>query len=110
VPERLTHPSAHDTLESWRQDGDEEIPMARMTEEKRYALAWLDEQARHSSDFHLRIWNYALLSRCGKSPPNFVLAELDPWASTSWDRRDKDVGTLIKSAQDDQKIVPARPI
>jgi len=30
-----------------------------MTEEKRYALDWIDEHARRFSDFHLRIWNYA---------------------------------------------------
>jgi hypothetical protein len=33
--------------------------MAMMTSEKRYALEWIDEQARRFSDFHLRIWNYA---------------------------------------------------
>src|SRR6266851_3206294 len=38
---------------------DKEMPMAIMTNEKRYALEWIDEHARRFSDFHLRIWNYA---------------------------------------------------
>ena len=33
--------------------------MATMTNEKRYALEWIDEYAGRFSDFHLRIWNYA---------------------------------------------------
>jgi hypothetical protein len=33
--------------------------MAAKTNEKRYALEWIDEHARRFSDFHLRIWNYA---------------------------------------------------
>ena len=33
--------------------------MAIMTNEKRYALEWIDEHARRFSDFHLGIWNYA---------------------------------------------------
>jgi aminobenzoyl-glutamate utilization protein B len=35
------------------------MPMATMTDQKRYALEWIDEHARRFSDFHLRIWNYA---------------------------------------------------
>src|SRR5229473_3162224 len=38
---------------------DKEMPMAIMTNEKRYALEWIDEHARRFSDFHLGIWNYA---------------------------------------------------
>src|SRR5215813_10055798 len=30
-----------------------------MTNEKRYAHAWIDEHAQRFSDFHLRIWHYA---------------------------------------------------
>ena len=33
--------------------------MATMTVVKRWALGWIDEQVRHFSDFHVRIWNYA---------------------------------------------------
>jgi len=33
--------------------------MPTMTDEKRYALEWIDEHARSFSDFHSRIWNYA---------------------------------------------------
>ena len=33
--------------------------MATMTNEKRYALEWIDEHARRFSDFHVRIWGYA---------------------------------------------------
>src|SRR5713101_3246274 len=38
---------------------DKEMPMAIMTNEKRYALEWIDEHVRRFSDFHLGIWNYA---------------------------------------------------
>jgi len=30
--------------------------MPTMTDEKRYALEWIDEHARRFSDFHSRFW------------------------------------------------------
>ncbi|HLJ22292.1 MAG TPA: amidohydrolase, partial [Stellaceae bacterium] len=33
--------------------------MPQLSKQKQFVLAWLDEQARRFSDWHLKIWNYA---------------------------------------------------